>query len=212
MPRWKETRRKKEIKENRRVLFLTLGNQGEDDSKSYRILCHRETDKGVSMRWKLPKELLSSLLFVLFLLLPLSAQAITEEEEPEKQKPQSESIESSENTSSTENNLIDRWNALENLLQQLEKEVNESPEDSKRLQELLNESMTEISGLSILLEQSEKQLKDLESAQEAERTKAQETIQASIERSIKAERSRDRWRAAAIVSSAIAIISVIISQ
>lgn len=212
MPRRKETRRKKEIKENRRVLFLPLGNQGEDDSKSYRIICHREIDKGVYMRWNPPKDFLSFLLFVLLLLLPLSAQAITEEEKPEKQKPQSESIESSENTSNTENNLIDRWNALENLLQQLEKEANESPEDSKRLQELLSESLTEISGLSILLEQSEKQLKALESAQEAERTKAQETIQASIERAIKAERSRDRWRAAAIVSAAIAIISVIISQ
>lgn len=211
MPRRKETRRKKEIKENRRVLFLPLGNQGEDDRESYRILCHRETDKGVSMRWKLPKELLSFLLFVLLLFLPLSLQAITSVEEQEKQKPQSESIESSENTSSTENNLIDRWNALENLLQMLEKEANESPEDSKRLQELLSESLTEISGLSILLEQSEKQLKDLESAQEAERTKAQETIQASIERAIKAERSRDRWRAAAIVS-AITIISLIVSQ
>lgn len=93
------------------------------------------------------------------------------------------------------------WESLDALLTELEAEATAQSEDLRRLLGQLQASQTEASALSTLLGQSARQLRSLEEALMQEREAAKEALRIAVDRGARAEKSRDRWRWAAIIAA-----------
>jgi len=90
-----------------------------------------------------------------------------------------------------------KWTIFDQLWMTLRQELAESELDSKKLQELLEASRIETAGLQFSLTESNKQLTISEQARLDERKKSDKAI-------ADAQRSRTRWKTAAIAAVAAA--------
>lgn len=97
------------------------------------------------------------------------------------------------------------WSSLEQLLAMLETEAGDSQKESMELLSALVRSRTEASELSRLLALSGQSLTDLGQSMINEREQAAEALRIAIARGARAEASRDRWRAGALIGGALAV-------
>jgi hypothetical protein len=98
------------------------------------------------------------------------------------------------------------WGTLDQLLTELESEANGQAEDLRKLLEQLAESRTALSESSSLLGQSAAQLTSLREAMLNERDQARKTLMLAIDKGVRAEKSRDRWKIAGIIGIVVAIV------
>ena len=112
---------------------------------------------------------------------------------------------SSGTPSNTGSLLTSESQSLDQLLTELENEANAQAEDLKNLLGQLTELQTETSELSILLGLSEQQFKSLQEAMMSEREQSRRALLEAIDKGVRAEHSRDRWRYATIGTGVLAL-------
>jgi len=156
------------------------------------------------MKWESREQWLGLSLALLWLLL-FFAPVICKAESPSDQPSQPSNL-APESTEPLSNEQISSWQGFDDLLNQLETEASASQRESTELLNELVKSRTGVIELSRLLDISDQCLKDLGQSMANEREQAEKAFAIAMERYVRAEASRDRWKLSALILGPLAII------